>query len=302
MIFYLLFFTCTNDQINVEKQYYMEYNKAVQLYQKGDLYQAISLLESLQKKDRESRAIVELLLYWYLEAESFDKGVLLSENLLQTHPGDSEIRIVHSKFLLKINKYQEASQDLQILLHNKKIHLWEIASDPFYRQYSHVSELNRITDFKLITLQKIVIPQTVLVGDIAIGELSILHLSSCNPTIEAQGYSNRLQLEKLHINFQKIDQWVSKSTLLFNWKVLNSGDIEITDVTISCNEYSTKIDLGTITSVSLNQDYNSIPLRPIILLPALQEIADTVEGLPVTFREHGIIIKEGKYLLPEGNK
>ena len=113
----LLFISCSSNQFDLEKQRYNEYLSAITAQQSGDISKAINILENLHNKDEKSRAILERLLYLYLESDYYFKGLTIANSYLQKHPGDTEIRLVRSKLLLKNKEYSKSAQDIQILLH-----------------------------------------------------------------------------------------------------------------------------------------------------------------------------------------
>jgi hypothetical protein len=290
-------FACNSTDFDVEKERFDDYQKAIQFYEQGNINSAIEALENLKIKESNSRAILERLLYWYLESKQVDKGLQLAEAHLFQHPGDTEIRIARSKLLLESKQYAKAVQDIQILLHNKKIHQWEIANDPFYQKYSNNELMKNNFDFSLLKVNTIALPDLVLVGDYAIAELQFLHLYSCSLKMKPQLPSNLLRLTKLHLNSERIDQWVSKTNLTINWEAASQGSIAISGIEVQCGEHIALIDIGEITVRTLEVNKRKQPSVPILVIPSKQELLSKGEGIQVTIREQGIVVREGIYPL-----
>jgi hypothetical protein len=303
MILLLTCIACDNVDYSIEKQLYNDYSEVAYFEQSGSFDEAINATKQMRVIDPESRALLEKLLYLYLQSNQEQEGLQIAGQYLEVHPGDFEIRLVRSKLLLQANQEQFAIQDLQVLLHNKKLHPWEISSDKFYRKYLHKPEMKEFIDFELIRLTHKVFPSSALVGDNIIVELHFIHLNSCQLSIPQQSITSLVQLERLHLDTERIDDWVSKSKLTLTWKGKRAGLYTIEKVLCQCGDYSTEFDLGKIELIQLKNataTKSDIVLeRPSIALPLLVNITQNEVGIKVQYREQGVLIKTGSVLLTD---
>ena len=276
-----------------EKVNYQQYLRAQNALEDQDLATAISELKSLQERTG-SRAILENLADVYLQDSNFEEGLILVSKHLKRHSGDFEIRLMKAKLLLGLERWEEAKGDLQIILFNQKMSLWELIQDPDLQKYRKQPEMNDILGVPTMRLLQVSQTDGGLVGDVLFLDFQVNHLDSCVLFLDDTSETLSLGIEKIRIDSRRIDEWVRQDQIQINWKAIQAGEIPGFEIPIFCGEDQVLLSIKAMSIESLRKRApTKASATPLLLLPKKEDCAQ--EGTVfVQFRSNGILETECK--------
>ena len=285
------------EYFTAEKENYGQYLEAKDFLAKKEYEKAAVELEDLWSRTQ-SRAILETLVDTYRVNEQYEKGLQKASKYLEQHPGDFELRLMRAKLLLGLARWEEARGDLQIILFNKRVSLWELIQDPDLKPYKDQPELQDILGFSSIQLRQLSHPDGGLVGDILLLDVQVNHLRSCNIRLVEKAVTEQLQIQKIRVNTQKIDEWVVQTQLQINWLATQKGTTPPAQISIVCDDEVLPIAFQPILIEELVATREKTdPPHPFLLLPSRadclpDETSPSEETVSVQFRANGILEKE----------
>lgn len=282
-----------------EKQNYQQYVEAKKFLDEKDYEKAIQELEKLWQKTG-SRAILENLAEVYRVSEQYEQGLSIVSNYLEKHPGDFELRLMRAKLLLGLERWEEAKGDLQIILFNKKMSLWDLVQDPDLKPYKNQPELAEILGFSTIQLRQLNHPDGGLVGDILLLDLQINHLRTCDLAMQEIPQRKEMKIKQIRLDTRKVDEWVVQTQLQINWQAIQEGTIPALSIPIFCDDDSIKLKTKPIVLEELVQRVKKpVSKNPFILLPKMEdclpeETKASSSAVAVQFRANGLLERECK--------
>ncbi len=280
-----------------EQQNYQQYLAAKNSLQEQNYSIASEQFEKLWKRTN-SRAILENLVEVYRLNGEYEKGFALVSSHLKNHPGDFELRLMKAKLLLGMERWEEAKGELQIILFNKKMSVWELIQDPDLKIYKHKPELEEVLGFSTIQIRQLHQPDGGLTGDVLLLDLQINHLRGCELLLEEVPKTEYLKIQKIRIDSRNIDLWVKQTQLQINWRAMQEGVIPSFEIPVRCDDDSLLLSIKSMTIEELVKTKNrGAKQYPMILLPktkdcVAEEIASSEDTIPVQFRINGFLDKE----------
>lgn len=283
-----------------EKKNYELYLEAQEQIKENKYPEAIVTLEALWENTN-SRAILENLAEAYRLNKQYTEGLVIVSDYLREHPGDFELRLMRTKLLLGMEKWEDAKEELQIILFNKKMSLWELVQDPDLQPYKKQAELQEILGVSTIQLRQQSQPDGGLIGEILLLEVQINHLATCELTIQEPPVTEQLQIQEIRIDSKKIDEWVVQTQLQINWLAIQEGEVAGIELPIFCDDDSIALQIESIAIEELVKREKKVRAdKPLFLIPTMEDCIptgikssnDVRELISVQFRANGLLEKE----------
>ena len=276
-----------------EKVNYQQYLRAQNALEEEGFLTAISELKDLQERTG-SRAVLENLAYVYLQNQNPEEGLRLVLKHLKEHPGDFELRLMKAKLLLAMERWEEAKGDLQIILFNQKMSVWELIQDPDLQEYRKQPELSDILGVPTMQLRQVSQTDGGLVGDVLFLDFQVNHLDSCVLSLKESPETTLLEVQKIRVDSQRADQWVRQEQIQINWKAIEAGEMPAFEIPIYCGDDQVPLFVKAMSIESLSKRRPiTVSKKPLLLLPKKENcIQDGT--IFVQFRSNGILETECK--------
>lgn len=255
-----LLFCCQNENVipqEIEEAHHEwsrmkeDYDAATAFFREQRYQESINVLEPLHQQHPESKAILELLLLAELnDPESFQRGYQRIQSYMRRHPGDSDFRLLQTKFFLQAGEIQQANDSLAVLLFNRSFHPWVLAQDSVLRRYK--DELSPAgLSFELVQAVGFDIPEKVLVGDVMDVRIDILHLKDCEPTVLPFEIQSKFRIERLALYHEDIDDVVQKTSMVLTLKALLASISGPIDMEVECESHKARLHFSGITIIDV---------------------------------------------------
>ena len=260
MLSSVLFTACTVEPTFIEEQeLYQTFQRATKTLAQGNREDAVALLHSLHLKYPDSRAVLEQLLSVYVDGsmDDLDVGLTLVDSFVLKHPGDSEIRIQRARLLLGLSRFDEAIKELQVVLFNRKIHPWILARDGTLRKFQEELAVLQLP-FEGIVPIDVAIPTSVLLGDTGVIEIEALHSRQCGLEIEAFMFPFRVELTRLQVHTDMVDDVVQKTAIQLHVHWLEKGLVSSLVAQLKCGEDRIHLTQNTLEVLSVDSGPSAV--------------------------------------------
>lgn len=281
---WLFVLSCSNSEFEVEHKVFAEYS-ALKTHTVDEEYYNSLLL--MHQQYPESRALLEELLLFELEGspDVFQRGFSRVQQYLNRHPGDGIFRIHYVKFLLTRGHELEALDELRLVLHNGVVHPWALAQDDFFQQDKYLPIVDKVIPVQGMQILNVNMPNAILVGQTALWELEVMHLSTCSLHLPAQYSQNNVSLVKLHRSTTTIDDVVQKSQLQLTWKGKLTGKLIPWNLQVKCGKHSIEYSIPSLTvvDVDIQEGAQKSSNTPMFWFPTYekQHPSRTSDGVPL---------------------
>lgn len=281
MLWWLL--ACSGTEFEREQDLFRSYQ---QLDSISDPNERMHALLRLHMQFPDSRAILEELLLLELKGtpEQVEMGFQRLKTHLQRHPGDGIFRIHLAKYYLTLGRIPEAQQEIQLSLHNKVMHPWQLAQDDFFLDPEYRDDLESLLPLNGIQVLNLTSPERVFVSQNAIWEIEAMHHASCSLSIPNQSKQSLLRIHQLQKISNRVDDWVHNTTIQIIWKAESAGIMDVGQVNLKCGGYSWTHPISRVDVVSEElKSEQSNEMYPMFWYP---EDVSTTDSGPIGVREY----------------